>query len=294
MSLRHPVPEATRHAVDVDAPQLTRVLERAAGATGAPFLHKVARVLPQDHARLPYFLARFQLDLFAPELFARHGIDYPVHIRNSVAKRQAEFIAGRLCAQSILAAYGQANHPVAIGSHREPLWPPGFIGSITHNGQYAAAVACPRRQLLGVGIDIETVIQHDARQAMMALVVSARETALLRALEGELDFDCLLTLVFSAKESFFKAAFAQVQAYFDFDALELTGLDPEQRLIHFRCTGALAESLPAGHPCQAHFDFLDHGSVFTVVVLRHEASEAAPAAISNEAQRAPSFDQDPK
>ncbi|UUZ50689.1 hypothetical protein LP420_13630 [Massilia sp. B-10] len=97
-----------------------------------------------------------------------------------MAKRQAEFIAGRICAQAALAEYGNGRHSVAIGSHRQPLWPAGLIGSITHNGQYAAALVCPASALLGVGIDIESVVSDDARQAMTELVVSADEAAFLR------------------------------------------------------------------------------------------------------------------
>lgn len=280
--------DADLRAAAAVAPQLVRVLDQLARQAGEPFLHRVVRVLPQQAGTLPYFLARYQPGMFAPALFARHGIVFPPHIRNSVAKRQAEFIAGRLCAQTMLAAYGHAQHAVAIGAHREPLWPAGYIGSITHNSLYAAAIACPQGRLLGVGIDIESLIQSDAREAMMALVVSAQEAALLRAsaAAGGLDFDCLLTLVFSAKESFFKAAFAQVRTFFDFDALQLCSVDVPQRVLHFRCRVTLSAQLPAGRICQAHFDFLDHASVFTVVVLQHQASALAHAAIPDEAPRA--------
>ena len=112
----------------------------------------------------------------------------------------------------------------------------------------------------------------------MALVVSQHETDLLRSVTGPLDFDCLLTLVFSAKESFFKAAFAQVRAYFDFDALQLTAFDTARRVITFRCAVTLSARLQAGYICQAHFDFLDQGSVFTAVVLRHDVSAAVSTA----------------
>ncbi|UUZ56161.1 hypothetical protein LP419_13060 [Massilia sp. H-1] len=67
--------------------------------------------------------------------------------------------------------------------HRQPpaaALAPGLIGSITHNGQYAAALVCPASALLGVGIDIESVVSDDARQAMTELVVSADEAAFLR------------------------------------------------------------------------------------------------------------------
>ena len=259
-----------------------------------PFIDRVLRMLPGEHAQRPYLLARFHIERYGAALFTQHGIDLPAHIRNSVEKRQAEFLAGRLCAQVILAAHGIERHGVAIGSHREPLWPPGFVGSITHNSDFAAAIACPDEALLGVGIDIESVIEPDARAAMMDLVVSAAEADLLRAAAGELSFDCLLTLVFSAKESFYKAAFAQVRAYVDFDAVEVVALDTAARVIVLRCRAALSGQLPAGHLCDAHFDFLELGAIFTVVVLKRDAPARPQAPPPSAApQVAPLLDRTP-
>ncbi len=233
-----------------------------------PFMSYEARVLPASE--LPFVLARFQLQRFKPALFAQEGIAFPEHIRNSVAKRQAEFIAGRLCARSILAVHGIAQVPIAIGMHREPVWPEGFIGSITHNGQYAAAIACPSSALMGIGIDIESVIKDDARQAMEELVVSPEEAGFLALSACGLSFNCLLTLVFSAKESFFKAAFAQVREYFDFDAVKIVGIDAEQSLMRFRCEHTLSERLARGYVYDARFELLDGASILTVVLLKNE------------------------
>jgi enterobactin synthetase component D len=231
------------------------------------FITSLAKVLPHEERSLPYFLARYRVDLFSPDLFERHGIDCPPHIGKSVAKRQAEFIAGRMCARSILDAYGQGRHVVAVGSHREPLWPPGFLGSITHNGLYAAAIACTAQGVLGVGIDIETIINPKARQAMIDMVVNAEETAYLRRFAGHFSFDTLLTLVFSVKESFFKAAFPQVRTYFDFDAVQVLEIDIQKRVLHFVCVQTLCSGLRKGQMHEAHFDFIGDTSLFSAVLL---------------------------
>lgn len=260
---------ADSHLHRADAPEhkLARVLDDLSTAYGGRFFSSVAKVLPHDAHSLPYFLARFRMELFSPQLFERLDIDCPPHIRNSVVKRQAEFIAGRLCARSILDAYGQGRHVVAVGNHREPRWPEGFLGSITHSGSYAAAIACPARDIVGIGIDVESVIKPEARQAMMDMVVNADEIAYLRGRAGEVGFDSLLTLVFSAKESFFKAAFPQVQAYFDFDAVQVAEIDLQRRRMRLRCAQTLSHGLRQGQVEQAHFDFVGDGSVFTAVLL---------------------------
>jgi enterobactin synthetase component D len=265
MLLEHAMP-----GVDLGQSDQAQLLPAMWDSQGDQFFAGVARVLPRDDERLPYYLALFRAGLFAPDLFDRHAIDFPLHIRNSVLKRQAEFIAGRLCARSILDVYGLGQHVVAVGKHREPMWPDGFIGSITHSGQYAAAIACPGEAIVGVGIDIETIIESDGRQAMMDLVVCEEELAYLHGSGSALGIDCLLTLVFSAKESFFKAAYPQVKGYFDFDAVKVFHIDEAARIIHFRCAQDLSEHLLAGQEHQAHFNFIGDTSVFTAVLLYKE------------------------
>jgi enterobactin synthetase component D len=269
------------HSADTAERQLARVLDALSAEHGGQFFASVAQVLPHDEHSLPYFLARFRMELFAPELFERHGIDCPPHIRNSVVKRQAEFIAGRICARSILDAYGQGKHVVAVGTHREPLWPAGFLGSITHSGLYAAAIACPAQGIAGIGIDIETIIKGEARQAMMDMVVNAEEAEYLRRMAGTVSFDSLLTLVFSAKESFFKAAFPQVKAYFDFDAVKVFEIDLQQRIVRFSCTQTLSPGLWQGQVHQAHFDFIGDTSLFSAVLLKDTKLATAGAVNSD-------------
>lgn len=239
------------------------------GTLGTAFIERLLTVQPAGSGGWPFALARFQLASYVPELFPQHGIAFPENIRNSVARRQAEFLAGRVCAKAILENYGHARHAIGIGSHRQPVWPSGLIGSITHSAQYAAALACPASALMGVGIDIETIVREEGRAAMIDLVVSPEEVDYLHRCGAGLDFDCLLTLVFSAKESFFKAAFAQVQAFFDFDALQLLHIDPARRLLRFRCQQALSSQLVVGREVVAGFGFIDSGSVFTVILLDH-------------------------
>lgn len=80
-------------------------------------------------------------------------------IRTAVAKRQREFTAGRNCARAAMRALGwpeQQIGAIGVGAHREPLLPPGLIGSITHSAHFcAAAVARDDGELLSLGIDAD-------------------------------------------------------------------------------------------------------------------------------------------
>ncbi|WP_323145078.1 4'-phosphopantetheinyl transferase family protein [Massilia phyllosphaerae] len=230
------------------------------------FMRASSRPLPGGNG-LAYIAGRYHAPAFTPALFGCSAIDFPPSIRASVPSRQGEFLAGRLCARMALAPYGLQGCAVTSGSHREPLWPPGMIGSITHNATHAAAVACPAGRLGGIGIDLETVPDADALAAVAALAVSPREHGYLLGLAGDGRADRLLTLVFSAKESFFKAAFGRVGAYFDFDAAEVLAIDPTARTIALRCTGTLGPGLGAGSVHVAHYALPDHATVFTALAL---------------------------
>jgi len=78
-------------------------------------------------------------------------------LARAVPARVLEFTTGRSCARAALARLGCPPVAIAVGDEREPLWPPGFIGSITHRpGHCAAAVArCEPHLIAGLGFDAE-------------------------------------------------------------------------------------------------------------------------------------------
>jgi 4'-phosphopantetheinyl transferase EntD len=244
-------------------------------AAASGFLTAVAAPWADLDAGMPLCVARFEPACFSSALFEGCGIALPDSVRRSVPKRQAEFLAGRLCARAVLRRFGHAEHVVGVGARREPLWPDGVLGSITHGGGYAAAVLCRPDAHAGIGIDIEAVVDVQTRASLLALVVTQAELALLRQAAGTLSDDHLLTLVFSAKESFFKAAYRQVGQYFGFECLALTHCDVAARTLELRCTTTLATGLPAGLVVRATWELLDARTVFTRVLL---AAPGAPTA----------------
>lgn len=178
-------------------------------------------------------LVAFDATVFQQEHFGLAGIECPRYIGSAVRKRQAEYYHGRLCARAALKSLGR-DSTVGTGTMREPVWPPSIVGSITHGGALAAAVALPSIVCQGIGIDIEQVpITAEAQYALRSKCVSVREYSLLESLKNRIDIGILLTLVFSAKESFFKATFPKVGYYFDFDVIEVRAIDLERNEMTF-------------------------------------------------------------
>ena len=69
--------------------------------------------------------------------------------------RKSEFIAGRFCAQQALKELKSKKLHVEIGEKRQPIWPEGFCGSITHKQNYAAAAVTYKSNFDSIGIDLE-------------------------------------------------------------------------------------------------------------------------------------------
>lgn len=211
----------------------------------------------------PAFMVRFDAGHFDPVLFSRHGVVMPASIAASVQKRQAEFFFGRYCAAQALAELGMPASEIAIGASREPLWPAGVIGSITHAGTVAAAIAMPRGRHAGIGIDIEHIVGVDECAAMRSVVVNASECAYLVSLAASMSLELALTIAFSAKESFFKAVFAHVRRHLDFDAVMVEELSPSNGTITLELTLTLSACLRQRHRCQLHFREMGGGLVLT-------------------------------
>ncbi|TDN53942.1 enterobactin synthase subunit EntD [Scandinavium goeteborgense] len=124
----------------------------------------------------------------------------PHHARLMPAgkKRKAEHLAGRLAAFYALQQHGIRAMP-DIGDNRQPLWPNGWYGSISHSGTTALAVVSREP----VGVDLETVLSADVCAEIAESIISPEESERLKS-SGH-PFPLALTLAFSAKESVYKA-----------------------------------------------------------------------------------------
>jgi 4'-phosphopantetheinyl transferase EntD len=126
--------------------------------------------------------------------------------------RRRELRASRACARLALARLGVAPAPVLRGPDREPIWPEGVVGSITHCPGYCAAAGARRGAVAAIGIDAE---EHaPLPDGVLRKVALDGEREWLRGHRG--DATCWDRLLFSAKESVFKAWFPLTRAWLGF------------------------------------------------------------------------------
>ncbi len=131
--------------------------------------------------------------------------------------RLAEFRHGRSCARAALERLGVPPAPIPMGSNREPLWPDGLIGSISHAGETAAAVVGFASQLASLGLDLEaaTELEKDLWQR----ICRPEELNQLRASARSPGLG--VRLLFSAKEAAYKALWPMTRQFLEFHELDI-------------------------------------------------------------------------
>ena len=110
-----------------------------------------------------------------------------------------------------MAALGLPNTAIPFGANREPIWPDGIVGSISHCGAIAAAAASRSSARGGIGIDIE--IAEPLDDSTLDLICCPAELKWLQNRENAREY---AKLIFSAKESVYKCIWPTVQRFVDF------------------------------------------------------------------------------
>lgn len=136
-------------------------------------------------------------------------------MQKGVSKRQAEFLAGRLCALEAMRGLTGKPFVPPVGEDRAPQWPQGIVGSITHSAGWAGVVAGHRQHWAGLGLDIERLLTPERADRLASEILTPRELegyALMSLSERA----ALVTRTFSLKESLFKALYPLVKQRFYF------------------------------------------------------------------------------
>lgn len=143
---------------------------------------------------------------------------------NMADRRRDEFMAGRLCAARALRRAGVASEAMPASGilpidGRLPVWPAGWVGSISHGRRWAIAGVADASDCDVLGLDLQDLIGARAMGNVQSLVASDAE---LRRLDAWCDRQHALTLLFSAKEALYKALYPRLRVFQEFDAAELS------------------------------------------------------------------------
>ncbi len=160
---------------------------------------------------------------------------------NVVPLRRAEFAAGRTCAREALRVLGFAGQPVLRGENRQPLWPNGVVGSITHCDGYCAAAVARADDMLTIGIDAEKN-QSLPEHVLEAIAFGEELEWLRRSPQNGICWDKLL---FSMKEAVYKAWYPRERRWLDFDQVGIAP-DVEENTFQARISGTFSSPVLSG------------------------------------------------
>ena len=197
--------------------------------------------------------------------FRRSAIEPPSSIQRSVAKRQAEFLAGRICARAALQQLEGVGFSPAIGEDRAPVWPGHITGSITHSTGRAAAIVAKKTHWRGLGMDLENLLNPERAERLAGEILTGAE--LQRMAAGRRDqLAMLVTLTFSVKESLFKALYPIVQQRFYFEHAEVLEWN-EAGDVRLRLLTDLSSEWRDGVELDAQFGIMD-GQLLSLVSIK--------------------------
>jgi 4'-phosphopantetheinyl transferase EntD len=144
-------------------------------------------------------------------------------VEHAVEKRRREFTTGRACAHDALERLGLPPSPILSGERGEPRWPAGVVGSITHCEGYRACAVARKSEIATIGIDAE--VNAALPHGVEAEIARPEERTWLRELKRKAPAVHWDRLLFSAKESVYKAWFPLTELWLDFEEASVT-VDP--------------------------------------------------------------------
>jgi 4'-phosphopantetheinyl transferase EntD len=156
--------------------------------------------------------------------------------KNAIAEVRRRSGSARMIARSMLRRFGCPSLELPRTSSGAPRWPQGFVGSLSHDSEYAVAAVAPRGLVHSVGIDIEPSLPLP--RELLDLVTNPAERI---RLNGDL---LSARLLFSVKEAVFKATYPLDEQLLDFFDVEVD-LD---RLVAETSTGRRLRILAVKQP----------------------------------------------
>lgn len=197
----------------------------------------------------------------------------PVHpdekpfVANAGPGRRREFGSARACARRALAELGIG--PVAIipGHRREPQWPPGVVGSLAHCPGYRCAAVAWRAEIAGLGIDVEP--NEALPEGVLDLVSTWGERGLLRELVEHDPQVCWDRLLFTVKESVYKAWFPVARHWLGFLDVEVH-IEPAAASFTIRLPGGRPGEVRGWTTRLSGGWTVDGGFLIAASVMHHE------------------------
>jgi enterobactin synthetase component D len=203
---------------------------------------------------------QFDKQHWQADLHQHWQLPLPAALANAVIKRKSEHLASRWLAREVMTQFGVPDFVLLNTADRSPCWPAGVQASLSHS--HDMAVIAATREPLSVGIDVEQMMAANTAQETADMLMNAEERALLQQLA--LPFAMGATLLFSLKESVYKALWPQLHQPMEFLQAELIQLDLTTHTARLRLTEDFSAQFNRQTLLQARFSQSDQRVVTLV------------------------------
>jgi 4'-phosphopantetheinyl transferase EntD len=122
--------------------------------------------------------------------------------------------AARMVARDMLARIGFDDCVLAKGPSGAPIWPPGVVGSLSHDSHIALAAVALRRDVMALGVDVEPAEPLPAEILHIIATPNERHRIADDPFSGR--------LLFSAKEAVYKAICPLIDRFLDFHDVDVS------------------------------------------------------------------------
>ncbi|MGR5445712.1 4'-phosphopantetheinyl transferase family protein [Vibrio jasicida] len=207
----------------------------------------------------------FDIDLYSKEeVVSVLGETIFQELSIAVPARQVEFVAGRYLAGKVLQGLGGRFTVLEADKNRCPIWPFFYTGSISHAYGRAVCAATLISEHSSVGVDVEGVVDDVLASMLENTIMTTQDRALCNS--SMLPKALMMTLIFSAKESLFKALYPHIGRHFGFEVAFVKELNVQTRCITMELLTDLNENWVRGCQVSGRFELLDK-RVYTLVTL---------------------------
>jgi len=164
----------------------------------------------------------------------------PKLIAQAHPKRQHEYLYGRILAQAVLKHHFSLDQPLTSMHEHLPVWPTHVLGSISHSQNKLIVALSNNANYLG--IDIEHWVSSEFAQESTHLILTPFEFELWKIKAYEFfDFSQFVSLIFSVKESLYKAVYPIAKQYIDFLEASVVDIDFENKKLTLAFTSEIQQ-----------------------------------------------------
>lgn len=158
-------------------------------------------------------------EVWKDDLEVRLFAEEEAQVGAAVPARRKEYATVRGCARRALAELGYPEAPLLKGERGSPLWPENVVGSMTHCKGYRAAAVALEAEFAAVGIDAEP--NEPLPGEILDIIARPEERASLESRRAS-DSVSWGRLLFSSKESVYKAWFPVTRRWLNFEDVRIT------------------------------------------------------------------------